>query len=58
MTSSSMVSPKSYRLPVGLAHFAIPALGIAEEVEQLQLKGNKRKKGLKLDEDYIVCHPI
>jgi hypothetical protein len=30
------------------------ALGIAEEVAQLNLKGNKRKKGKKLDEDFTV----
>lgn len=32
----------------------IDALGIAEEVEALQLKGSKKKKGRKLDEDYNV----
>ncbi|RPD63290.1 hypothetical protein L226DRAFT_533149 [Lentinus tigrinus ALCF2SS1-7] len=31
----------------------LDALGIAEEVEQLGLKGNKKKKGKKLDEDFI-----
>ena len=30
------------------------ALGIAEEVEQLGLKGSKKKKSKKLDEDYLV----
>lgn len=30
------------------------ALGITDEVEMLGLKGNKKKKGKKLDEDFIV----
>jgi hypothetical protein len=30
------------------------ALGITEEVEKLGLKGSKKKKGKKLDEDYVV----
>lgn len=30
------------------------ALGIADEVERLGLKGNKKKKGKKLDEDFTV----
>lgn len=30
------------------------ALGIADEVEQLGLKGSKKRKGKKLDEDFIV----
>jgi [histone H3]-lysine36 N-trimethyltransferase len=30
------------------------ALGIADEVERLGLKGNRRKKGKKLDEDFNV----
>lgn len=33
---------------------SISALGITDEVEQLGLKGNKKKKGKKLDEDYVV----
>lgn len=32
------------------------ALGISDEVELYGLKGNKKKKGKKLDEDYMV-HP-
>ena len=31
-----------------------PALGITDEVEILGLKGNKKKKGKKLDEDWVV----
>ncbi|THH26928.1 hypothetical protein EUX98_g7264 [Antrodiella citrinella] len=31
----------------------LDALGISEEVEQLGLKGSKKKKGKKLDEDYL-----
>lgn len=40
------------------------ALGITDEVEKLGLKGNKRKKSKKLDEDYMVLphtfilHPV
>jgi hypothetical protein len=30
------------------------ALGITDEVERLGLKGSKKKKGKKLDEDYMV----
>lgn len=30
------------------------ALGIAEEVEALGLRGTKKKKGKKLDEDFMV----
>lgn len=30
------------------------ALGIADEVEQFGLKGNKRRKGKKLGEDFMV----
>jgi [histone H3]-lysine36 N-trimethyltransferase len=32
------------------------ALGIADEVEALQLKGTKKKKAKKLDEDFIVSN--
>lgn len=32
----------------------LDALGIADEVEELQLKGSKKKKSFKLDEDYTV----
>jgi hypothetical protein len=32
------------------------ALGIADEVERLGLKGSKKKKGKKLDEDYMVSN--
>lgn len=32
----------------------VVALGISEEVEQLGLKGSKKKKSKKLDEDYLV----
>ncbi|KAF7793530.1 hypothetical protein EIP86_004644 [Pleurotus ostreatoroseus] len=31
----------------------LDALGISEEVEKLGLKGNKKKKGKKLDEDFV-----
>jgi histone-lysine N-methyltransferase SETD2 len=32
----------------------LDALGISEEVEELQLKGSKKKKSRQLDEDFIV----
>ena len=32
------------------------ALGMTEDVELLNLKGTKRKKGKKLDEDFAVWH--
>lgn len=32
----------------------IDALGIADDVEALGLKGTKKKKGRKLDEDFVV----
>lgn len=35
-------------------HTLLPALGITEEVEALGLKGSKKKKGKKLDEDFTV----
>jgi len=38
----------------GMDDLYIDALGIAEEVEALGLKGSKKKKGRKLDEDYNV----
>lgn len=38
----------------GMDDLYIDALGIAEEVEALGLKGNKKKKGKKLDEDFKV----
>jgi len=44
----------------GMDDLYIDALGIAEEVEALGLKGTKKKKGKKLDEDFNVrrFHPI
>lgn len=36
----------------------IDALGIADEVEALGLKGSKKKKGKKLDEDFVVRLPL
>ena len=41
-----------------LAHSAdLPyskALGITDDVERLSLKGSRKKKGKKLDEDFVV----
>lgn len=34
--------------------FTCAALGISDEVDKFALKGNKKKKGRKLDEDYMV----
>lgn len=48
------VSPLQSKTYVGFT-----ALGITDEVEQLGLKGNKKKKSKKLDEDYMVaCHVL
>jgi hypothetical protein len=30
------------------------ALGITEDIERLSLKGSRKKKGRKLDEDFVV----
>lgn len=35
-------------------YLGFAALGITDEVEKLGLKGNRKKKGKKLDEDYMV----
>ncbi|GAA5939287.1 hypothetical protein JCM10213_008621 [Rhodosporidiobolus nylandii] len=43
----------------GMDDLYIDALGITEEVEALGLKGSKKKKGKKLDEDFVpTLHPI
>ncbi|CEQ42676.1 SPOSA6832_04507, partial [Sporobolomyces salmonicolor] len=43
----------------GMDDLYIDALGITEEVEALGLKGSKKKKGRKLDEDFVpTLHPI
>jgi len=40
-------------------HPYITALGITDEVEKLGLKGGKKKKGKKLDEDYApILKPL
>ncbi|KAL7424574.1 histone methyltransferase set2 [Cryptotrichosporon argae] len=37
----------------------LDALGITDEVEEMQLKGSKKKKSRQLDEDYVpILHPI
>lgn len=38
----------------GMDDLYLDALGITDEVEKLGLKGNKRKKSKKLDEDFMV----
>jgi hypothetical protein len=41
------------------AHPYIPALGITDDVEKLGLKGSKKRKSKKLDEDYApVLKPL
>lgn len=43
----------------GMDDLFIDALGIADQVEALELRGNKKKKGKKLDEDFVpVMKPI
>lgn len=43
----------------GTAHTHVPALGISDEVEKLGLKGSKKKKSRKLDEDYApILKPL
>ncbi|GAA5985214.1 hypothetical protein JCM11641_003634 [Rhodosporidiobolus odoratus] len=43
----------------GMDDLYIDALGITEEVEALGLKGSKKKKGRKLDEDFVpTLYPI
>lgn len=46
----SLVFPRFTELP----HLPT-ALGITDEVEKFGLKGTKKKKGRKLDEDFVVC---
>lgn len=42
-----------------LTHLDISALGISDEVEKLGLKGSKKKKSKKLDEDYApILKPL
>lgn len=49
------IDGKSHRWPTPKPASENPlALGIADEVERLGLKGNRRKKGKKLDEDFNV----
>lgn len=55
MTFISMVRLPTSTLLLIANTSALLALGITDEVEKLGLKGNKRKKGRKLDEDYMVC---
>lgn len=41
------------------AHLCASALGISDEVEKLGLKGSKKKKSKKLDEDYApILKPL
>ena len=44
-----------FRFHISAQLTLLVALGIADEVEQLGLKGSKKRKGKKLDEDFVVC---
>jgi hypothetical protein len=46
--------PFSFNFPVRLLPALPAALGIADEVDRLGLKGSKKKKSKKLDEDWMV----
>jgi hypothetical protein len=49
-----MVRPSSFYFPARLLRALVAALGIADEVDRLGLKGSKKKKSKKLDEDWMV----
>lgn len=51
------LSPPKHALTHSRVFGLALALGIAEEVEALGLKGSKKKKGRKLDEDFTVSRP-
>lgn len=58
MICISMASFHTYILDA-LAHLHILALGISDEVEKLGLKGSKKRKSKKLDEDYApILKPL
>jgi hypothetical protein len=46
--------PVSYYFTVCRLRALVAALGIADEVDRLGLKGSKKKKSKKLDEDWMV----
>jgi hypothetical protein len=52
LTVSSSVSLNFVSLTDGAF---LTALGIADEVDRLGLKGSKKKRSKKLDEDWMVC---
>lgn len=52
--SISKVRISLLRFPQSKSCLGSAALGISDEVEKLGLKGNKRRKSKKLDEDYMV----
>jgi hypothetical protein len=47
-------APYFFNFPVLLLRTPDPALGISDEVDRLGLKGSKKKKSKKLDEDWMV----
>ncbi len=46
--------PFSFKFSVRRLRALLAALGIADEVDRLGLKGSKKKKSKKLDEDWMV----
>jgi hypothetical protein len=47
-------APFPFYFPICLLRAFVTALGIADEVDRLGLKGSKKKKSKKLDEDWMV----
>ena len=53
--TTSILMVRSFRRLYSLYSYALlTALGIADEVDRLGLKGSKKKKSKKLDEDWMV----
>jgi hypothetical protein len=44
-------------IPLTFSRVIDAALGIADEIDRLGLKGSKKKKSKKLDEDWMVIAP-
>lgn len=53
LDGADLFFPVSQRYTDLLSSFV--ALGITDEVEKFGLKGTKKRKGRKLDEDFVVC---
>jgi hypothetical protein len=52
-----MVRPSFSCIPLTFLRAFDAALGIADEVDRLGLKGSKKKRSKKLDEDWMVIAP-